>query len=282
MAELVFHLNAGTLWANGAQSAAPRLNGETDWSRVKDHGFCGLQHYFPDEGAINAGLEMSGMARIIRPEEARNVARTHAGWGFVCSTWHVGHGFETDAEIDALAQAVLDASSETGLPIYVETHRATMTQDMRRTLDLVERYPALRFNADLSHWYTGAEMPYGDFEEKVARLKPVFERVRYVHGRIGHSCSMQLPLSVARTHECWRHYSILWRAMFDACKLTAKKGEPIIFAPELLPSRLEHEGRLHHLNYAFEHDGVELSDRWADALQLVALAQELFDTGRRS
>jgi hypothetical protein len=37
------------------------------------------------------------------------------------------------------------------LSIYVETHRATATQDVRRTVDLVSRISEVRFNGDFSH-----------------------------------------------------------------------------------------------------------------------------------
>jgi len=195
-----FHSNAGNLWSLNAQSAVPRQDDEIDYLAIKQSGFSGLQHYYPEPAALEAGLEMSGMARISQPSEAMTIANQHSEWGFVASTWHVGTGFETDGELYALIGALLNAVAKTGMPIFIETHRATITQDIRRTLDLIERFPNLRFNADLSHWYTGLEMPYGDFEAKLDLLEPVFERVGFMHGRIGHSSTMQLPLAEARRH----------------------------------------------------------------------------------
>jgi len=220
--------------------------------------------------AIAAGLEMSGMARIVEPGEAAKVAAQHHEWGFVCSTWHVGTGLESDTEMDALAGAVLNVAARTGLAVYIETHRATMTQDIRRTLDLCTRFPDLRFNADLSHWYTGLEMRYGDFDRKLAMLAPIFARTRYIHGRIGDSCTMQLPLAEAREGPAWQDYQRLWRSCLTGFS-EASADEPTIFAPELLPHVFEHDGTLHRLNYARLVDGVEVSDRWAEALELVAL-----------
>lgn len=274
MSNLRIHLNAGVLWNLPDVSRVPRTGGDIDWHAVRAAGYNGLQHYFPEPAAIAAGLEMSGMARVLSTGDALRTARQHREWGFVCSTWHVGTGLESDTEMDALAAATLDAAAATGLPIYIETHRATMTQDIRRTLDLIERFPQLRFNADLSHWYTGHEMRYGDFEIKLAVLAPIFARTRFVHGRIGHSCTMQLALSEARKHPCWED----WRRMWAEClrgMQAAHNGEPTVFAPELLPAVMTHAGQTHRLNYAALNNGKELTDRWEESLELVALIRAL-------
>jgi len=58
---------------------------------------------------------------------------------------------ESDADMDAMVKDVVTASERHDFPMYVETHRATVTQDIRRTVDLVERIPDVRFNGDFSH-----------------------------------------------------------------------------------------------------------------------------------
>ena len=271
MSRLSFHINVGNLWNLPRSSAVPRAAGDINYVAVKEAGFDGLQHYFPEPKALDAGLEMSGMAKITSPEEARSVAEQHKSWGFVASTWHVGTGFETDTEMDALAASVLEAEAATALPVHIETQRATMTQDMRRTLDLLTRHPELTLNADFSHWYTGAEMPYGDFDFKLNQLAPVFARVRYMHGRIGHSSAMQLPLELARSHPCWNHHLSFWRRCFNAAN---DCGEDLIFAPELLPSTLDFEGDTHFLNYALLVQDEEQSDRWDEAIQLRGIVED--------
>ena len=273
---LTFHINAGNLWGLPEWSTVPRSGETLDYKAIAKAGFTGLQHYMPEPQALDAGLDMSGMARITLPDEAMAIARQHTEWGFTASTWHVGTGMESDAEMDALAGAVLEASASTGLPIHMETHRATMTQDMRRTLDLIERFPELSFNADLSHWYTGLEMRYGDWEDKIARLAPVFERVRYLHGRVGHSCAMQVPLDIARSGRAWDDFSLMWQKCFEGFAKNARPGEQLVFAPELLPASLEMGGAVHELNYALTLEGRgELSDRWEEALSLVEHAKTL-------
>ena len=272
---LKYHINAGNLWTLGEHSSVPGGADAIDYQGIKRCGFAGVQHYFPEAAALEAGLEMSGMARIVEAKDALPTAKQHAEWGFVASTWHVGTGFESEHEMDALAEAVLDAQSSAGIPIFIETHRATITQDMRRTLDLIDRYPALRFNADLSHWYSGLEMTYGDLDAKLKLLQPVFERVGYMHGRIGHSCTMQLPLRQARDHQCWDHYKTMWTMCLDGFYVNRPDDEDLIFAPELLPAQVQFGGETHVLNYAQEIEGAEVSDRWEEALELLTLMDQL-------
>lgn len=68
---------------------------------------------------------------------------------------------EDDDEAARLIDAVLNASVRYDVPLYVETHRATIFQDLWRAVQFVARFPELRFNGDFSHWYTGLEMVYG-------------------------------------------------------------------------------------------------------------------------
>jgi hypothetical protein len=75
------------------------------------------------------------MGRVMQAREANVIARADKALGLDATTLHVGNSFETDAEIDVLVGAVLEASARHGHPLYIENHRATITQDLRRTLD---------------------------------------------------------------------------------------------------------------------------------------------------
>jgi hypothetical protein len=214
-------LNAGTLWNLPDWSAAPKHD---LYAGLAAAGYEGLQAYAPEPAAIAAGLAMTGMARALEPAALDAFAAQHKAWGFQATTLHLGDGFETDAEMDRFAAAALEAQARHAHPLFVETHRATITQDMRRTLDLVARFPDLRFNADLSHWYTGHELTYGDVQAKIDRLAPVLERVRYLHGRIGTSCAMQAPLGSAETAEALGHFRTLWARCFEGFLRAAFAG----------------------------------------------------------
>ncbi|MDZ4371454.1 MAG: hypothetical protein U1C74_08555 [Phenylobacterium sp.] len=229
----------------------------------------------------SAGFGVTGMGRIVAIEDAEAVARRGAELGFQATTVHLGDGLETDAEADRLMAATLEASHRHGHPLHVEIHRATLTQDMRRTLSLTERFPDVRFTADLSHWYTGLEMTYGDFMAKLDRLAPVFERVRMIHGRIGDSGCMQVGMSVAPDREAIGHFREMWRRCCAGFLVGARPGDVLPFAAELLPNAVMWQGQRAALNYARlvpGPDGAlrEESDRWRDAERLWDIASEAF------
>ena len=122
--------------------------------------------------------------------------------GLECLTLHVGWGYEDEDEATQLIEAVLDASARYSVPLYVETHRATLFQDIWRTVQFVRRFPQLQFNGDFSHWYTGLEMVYGGFENKLACIQPVIERIRFLHGRIGNPGCMQVDVGDMQAAFC--------------------------------------------------------------------------------
>ncbi len=93
-----------------------------------------------------------------------------------------------------------------------------------------------KINADFSHWYTGLEMVYGGFDRKIQFIRPVFERVRFVHGRIGNPGCMQVDIGDGNEHEhpYVAHFRELWTASFAGFLRSARQAEVIRFTPELL------------------------------------------------
>lgn len=232
-------------------------------------GFEGVQS-FVAEPAVSMNVPICGMGRIDKVAEADTFAATHKAQGFQASTVHVGLGIESDAEMDALVGAVLDASTKHDYPIFIETHRATITQDIQRTVELTKRFPDVRFNGDFSHWYTGLEMTYGDFEARLDFIQPVFERIRYMHGRIGTSGTIQVAVEGADDDRDFvqHHKQFMVRAMKGFLQ-NAVPGDVLVYAPELLPPDINY-GR------AFpQSDGTmrEEADRFTQAQILGEIAK---------
>lgn len=243
----------------------------TQHTMIKDAGYRGVQGG-DTELCRTLGLGPTTYGRVNIPSEAAPLAAIAKRDGYQALTLHVGWGHEDDSTLDALVRAITRASNDEDLPIYIETHRATITQDSWRTVRLIERNPEIRFNADFSHWYTGLEMPYGDWEEKVAFLAPVFERVRFVHGRCGNSSHIQMPLHHPSMADALEHFRDLWTRSFAGFLRTARPGDFICFAPELLPPCTN------YANTVSDGQGnwQEASDRWSESLQLIDLAQGCF------
>ena len=277
---LRLYMNMGNLLDLPEWSAGPKPDDpdERKHEMVREAGFDGAQG--GDPATCRAlGLGHCDGGRINRPDDADRLARVAADQGHECMTVHVAWGIEDDDEVDRLVDAVAEASAGHNVPIYIETHRATITDDMWRTVKLTERRDGVRFNGDFSHWYTGHEMPYGDFDAKLDFLQPVFDRVRFMHGRIGNSGSMQVDVGDGEGGERRPHvdhFREMWtRAMHGFLK-SADPGDFLVFAPELLPSGI---------NYARTVPGPdgtprEEGDRWQQALLYRDIARECFDAAR--
>jgi hypothetical protein len=230
-------------------------------------GYEGVQVFLPDqaERAHSLGLAATAVSPARTAADVDNVCAMWSGGGAESLTLHLGTGFETPDEGTALVAATLEAQERHGVPLLIETHRATITQDPARTLLLVSQFPELRFTADLSHWYTGVEMVYGDFDAKVEALAPVFERCRMIHGRISDPGCIQVAVADDDPADYVEHFMRMWSAVIAASDI-----DVLPFAVELLPARA-------HYARTVERDGrrEEEVDRWEQADVLWRMACSL-------
>ncbi len=239
---------------------------------IAAQGYTGVQGGDPNQIRA-AGLRFTDGGSVRHPNQADAVARSALESKAEAVTLHVGTGFENDAEMDVLIRAILEATQKHQVLLYIETHRATITQDAWRTVQAVQRFPEMRFNLDFSHWYTGLEWVYGDMEAKLEFIAPVLDRVRYIHARIGSGGNIQVGLN---TPDMERHivaFEQVWTRAMQGFLATAKPQEVLSFVPELLhPS----------INYARvfpDSNGVYLeeSDRWLESWQLVELGKKCYE-----
>ncbi len=265
-------------------SAAPATRDpESLFPAIREAGYEGIQ-FVEDitdgEQALchRLSLGKTGLGRVNAPGEADVLAARLGGLGLECATLHVGWGMEDDDEAARLIEAVLNASVRRRIPLYVETHRATIFQDLWRTVQFVKRFPELRFNGDFSHWYTGLEMVYGGFERKLAFVQPVLERVRFIHGRIGNPGSIQVDVGNGEpeAQPFVAHFRQLWTAAFAGFLASASPGDYILFVPELLSPRIWYARRVRREDNRW----VEETDRWEQSLVLTRIAGQCFAAAR--
>src|SRR5690348_4604133 len=146
-AELRCYMNLMALDSLPQSASGPRQgNFRERLDALGEAGFSGVQFATPatseqlsDCRAVGFGFVGSG--RINSPEEASLFAEHLAGEGYECATLHVGWGLEDDDRAGALIEALLDASQRWRIPLYLETHRATILQDMWRSVRFVQRFP---------------------------------------------------------------------------------------------------------------------------------------------
>ncbi len=273
-------LHLGTVWDLPSWSVGPTRDDDL-YAVAADAGFEGIQGGDPVRCA-DAGLACSTFGTVREPGGLRDLATVWRDVGFDCATLHIGTGHDDEPTASRLVAEVLEVSDELGLPLFVETHRATLTQDIWRTVMLVERFPDVRFNGDFSHWYTGLEMTYGDWQAKVEFIAPVLERTRYLHGRVGDSGCIQIGLT-ARDGQgdgdeppSLAHFRELWTGAARGFLRDAAPGDVLVFTPELLPSSIGYA----RTEVVADGERDEVSDRWTDALRMADIARECFATAR--
>ena len=277
-------LHVGTTWSLPSWSVGPTGDEQAVLEAAREAGYEGVQGADP-ERARSVGLVPTTFDIVPATGVLVDKARSWADRGFACATLMVGTGMEDDAAAGRLVEEVLEAGTTARIPLYVETHRATVTQDLWRTLQLVERFPELRFNGDFSHWYTGHDMPSGDFEAMLELLAPVLTRVRYLHGRIGTAGCIQVDVGDDPGTDAppVSHFRSLWtRAL--AGFVNGALGDPVRarglqigFAPELLPPEFGYARLIRGPGGDLREEG----DRWTQALVLCAIAEDCFASAAR-
>jgi hypothetical protein len=130
-------------------------------------------------------------------------------------------------------------ASEAGVELHIETHRDRMTTDLFFTLHLLDRFPDLRFTADISHYVVGREFAWPIAAENHAMIHRILDNSWFMG---------------------WWDYAIRsWRAR-------AGPDETLTFLCELGPSPYAITGA----------DGYELSDRWQEAIQMKEMIRSLW------
>jgi hypothetical protein len=276
--KLRVYLNLDNLQDLPADSAWPGLQGDEALHKLKEDGFEGVQ--VTDLSPRSGILPFCGLDRINRPRDVEDVFQRHRDLGDACITLHLAWGIEDDAEMDALVDAVLEASERHRLPAFVETHRATLTQDMWRTVQLLRRHPALLLNADYSHYYCGQEMVYGGLDMKLDFMAPIFDRTGFMHGRIASPGSMQIHVGERRQRprlavgsvDYLADFRRMWTLAMAGFLRHAAPGDLLVFAPELL------RASIYYARVFPGPDGTlrEESDRYAEALLLNEIARDCF------
>lgn len=167
--------------------------------------------------------------------------------------------------IDLMASLV-GLSKDCPIPVFYETHRGRVLNDLFWTVDILDALPDLRLTGDLSHYVTAHEMELPVAPHLAERLARVIARCGAFHLRIAGPNQVQLPVEAKG--------SAAWRAAFEGWwgqgmrQWLAKAG-----AAEVLPILCE----LGPPPYAIvDPEGRELTDRWTEALALKTISQRLF------
>lgn len=153
-----------------------------------------------------------------------------------------------------------------GLAFQLETHRYTLTNDLRFTARLIERVPEVELALDLSHYVVGNELPDDPAPEVAAIISRLLERGSSLQGRVATREQAQVPLEFPQHRHQVQRFRGWWEQAMRSWRKRAGPDGDLTFLCELGTVPYPITGP----------DGAELSDRWHEALLLKSLAHQLF------
>ena len=155
-----------------------------------------------------------------------------------------------------------------GVAVHVETHRDRMTTDLFFTLRLLDCFPDLRLTADVSHYLVGREFAYPLAGENHALIHRILDHSWGIHGRVASREQVQVPIGFPQNRIWVDLFMGWWDYAFRSWRRRAGPDATLTFLCEFGPPPYAITGA----------DGYELSDRWAEALELMRMIRALWET----
>jgi hypothetical protein len=172
--------------------------------------------------------------------------------------------------VDVAAKAVEQfyaAADQAGIPLLIETHRGKLTSDILFTAELLDAVPRMRLVADLSHYVNGDEFAMPVSDRNQALIEKLLDRADGFDGRIATPGLIQAPVRARHTEPLLDLFTGWWQRGF-ALRHAENPEAAVVFTAELGPPD--------HWYAPLTVDGRELTDRWAEALDLADIARSLW------
>lgn len=178
--------------------------------------------------------------------------------------------FLTGEGAEALLHHINLLSGQYGIPVYVETHRGTITQDLLRTTAYVKHLDELRLTIDFSHYVVAGEL-HTVSEEAEALLQQLLVRTSSIHTRVSNGEQVQIDIGDNGEHIMVPHYKRWWKDGMRHWTEQAASGSRFPVVVELGPPGYaitidEHAAR-----------SMEISDRWTQSLLFQRIIRSIWD-----
>lgn len=155
------------------------------------------------------------------------------------------------------------------IPLLFETHRDCTLNDLYFTLQLIEQLPDMRLCADLSHYVIDREMPLPLTERDQNFMRAILQRSDCFQGRISNREQIQVQIEFPQ-HQTWvEQFKLWWEYGINAWRQRNNADAVLAFLCELGPPPYAITGA----------DGLELSDRWQEALKIRHWIEAIWEKG---
>lgn len=181
---------------------------QTDWgnelpldeflTKVKSDGYDGIEVWMPGseeaKKTLKEGLEkhqlkvifLHGTNKSLPFEESLKNYETGLKeiltWNPVKVNNHTGNDFWTEDQNLDFIKIADTYSKKSGIPIIHETHRCRFSYNLPAAVSMLERFPDLKYNLDISHWMVVHERL---IQKDNPFLQKIMPAVQHIHARVG-------------------------------------------------------------------------------------------------
>jgi sugar phosphate isomerase/epimerase len=274
-------LNVQQSWwsMGGLGSKGKEWSTEERFEKIAEAGYSGIAARLPAPQERESWQRLLEKYRfsfgvMTQPRSSKEIVDTlHAAAGFGPVSYvnaQVMDAFLIGDEAIRLLEEILEASERARIPVYIETHRGTVTQDLQRTVDYCSALRCLPLTIDLSHYVVAGELN-GTSERAEAYFDQLLGHTACIHARVSDGEKIQVDVGPDGDHPMVKHFQRWWRKAMTHWAAQAKPGDALPFVTELGPpggyaiTRRDEAGNV-----------VEISDRWQQAQLFKRMAEALW------
>ncbi len=160
----------------------------------------------------------------------------------------------------------LQEADDMGLQLLFETHRDGILNDLYYTLEVIDSVPELMLTGDLSHFVVDREFGLPLSRRDRGFVSRILERTDCFQGRVANREQVQIQIDFPQHQEWVQVFKSWWKEGMRLWRERNPQDATCVFLCELGPP-----------SYAItDANGLELSDRWQEALTLKRWAEEIW------